>query len=139
MMEWISAAFAGGVLTVSAWIDKKSLMIPLFLPMLLLAVGLVLRLWEGAFPECLWGMLPGAVLLLCVLGGFLQLGPGDGLMLLALGVWESAGGILLLLLGALFLAAVWGVLWLWKDRKSLRREYPFLPFLLICFWGRFLW
>ena len=138
-MAWISIVFAGGLLALSAWLDWEYRSIPVALPVFLFLVGMVLRIWEGSFPQCLFGTLPGLLLFLLSLTGQLQIGPGDGLMLAALGIWESAGVVILVLIAALFLAAVWGVFRLRKSRLGLRREYPFLPFLFVCFLGRFLW
>lgn len=139
LMEEIMWVWTGALLIVSALLDWKYRAIPLALPMLLLGTGLLLRLWEGSFPGCLWGLLPGALLFVLSLSGWLQIGPGDGLMLLALGIWETAAAIVLHFLAALVLAGLWGLLrYAWKKR-NLKKEYPFLPFLCCSYLGRFLW
>ena len=52
-MAWISIVFAGGLLALSAWLDWEYRSIPVALPVFLFLVGMVLRIWEGSFPQCL--------------------------------------------------------------------------------------
>ena len=132
----IEDIWVGGLLGLGAWLDLRFHRIPISLPLLLLISGLITGFWKGGFPDCLFGLLPGLLLLILSFLGWIGIGAGDGLLLMALGAWETAASVLTQFLAAALLAALWGLIRLvWKG-KGLKKEYPFLPFLYFCFLGR---
>ncbi|MBQ5950585.1 MAG: prepilin peptidase [Lachnospiraceae bacterium] len=121
------AAAAG--LAAGAVADIRTGSVPLWLPALMGAAGLVLRLAAGRTGDLLWSLLPGAILFLTGLASRGQVGTGDGLMLLALGACVSPAAALLALFFGLAAEALLGVILRVARGRSLRCGMPFLPFL----------
>ena len=99
------------------------------------AAGFCLGLLQGRqeIGACFLGLLPGAGLLALFWLTHGQVGSGDGLLLLAVGVWLGAWRALLLLVFALSLCAlVCGGL-LAGGIAGRKDEVPFVPFLLAAF------
>lgn len=130
-----------GVLGIAAWQDNKSLSIS---RKFLFAAGII-----AIFGRCLaadeqntaveWGfsILPGIVLLLSGWLSRWQIGAGDGVIVLVMGLWLGfAKTMAVLLMGMLFCSIFCGVLVFFK-RAERRTEIPFVPFLLAaCLIGR---
>lgn len=94
------------------------------------AAGILLHLACGvSVLECVWGALPG-VLLLAVSGiSKGAVGKGDGCTLLACGMVLGFSKVFELLLVALFFAAGWSV-FLMVRRRDKKQTFAFMPFLL---------
>lgn len=84
-----------------------------------------------ALPTILLSILPGtALLLLCWISNG-AIGPADGLIVLALGIWIGFWELLGVLSGAFFLSFfVAGFLFFFR-KKTRAETIPFIPFLLI--------
>ena len=84
------------------------------------------------YPDSIFGALIGVILVIVSLSTKGELGMGDALLLLVTGIFLGFEKNLSLLLTALILSSLYSVFLLIKD-KSLKREYPFVPFLLIAY------
>lgn len=130
-----------GVLGIAAWQDKKSLSISrkfLFVAGVVAIFGRHLLADEhNTVAE--WGLsiLPGVFLLLSGWLSGWQIGAGDGVIVLVMGLWLGfAKTLVVLLTGMLFCSIFCGVLVFFK-RAERRTEIPFVPFLLAaCLIGR---
>ena len=80
-------------------------------------------------PALLTAFLPGAALLLLNLVMRDQIGRGDGLTLLVLGLYLPARRVVAILVGAFFLAGTAAAVLLILRRAGMRTRLPFLPFL----------
>lgn len=63
---------------------------------------------------------------------------GDALLMLVLGIYLGLEAALDVLLLALFLAAVWAGILLFVGKKGRNYAFPFVPFLLIGYMGRWI-
>lgn len=78
--------------------------------------------------KILWDLLPGSVLLFI---GFLSkeaIGYGDGMCVLALGLWTGGWFTLVVVCIGIMLAGIWGAACVIKKKKE---PIPFVPFLLL--------
>ncbi len=89
-------------------------------------------------PAFFLGLLPGAALLLLSKVTREALGMGDGLLMLVLGSFLGLGEALDVLLLALFFAALWAGILLFVRKKHKDYEFPFVPFLLAGYLGRWI-
>lgn len=135
MEHFLILSFLG----INSWTDIRRKQISLF------SVGLFLA--AGIFYECIileknsavfWGLLPGAVLLGVSKLSREALGMGDALLMLVLGIYLGLEAALDVLLLALFLAAVWAGILLFVGKKGRNYAFPFVPFLLIGYMGRWI-
>lgn len=119
-------------LLLSALIDVRKREIPVALPAIAFAVGVLLQLFFGEVKlyELLPGCIPGCALILLSFATRQAVGLGDGLTFLALGVYLSLPETLLLLLIALTAAAAFGGILIAMKKKKKKEELPFLPFVL---------
>lgn len=83
--------------------------------------------------ELLIGLLPGAFLLLTAVVTKERIGKGDGMAVCSLGVGYGVEDVLIILLSALFTAALTAIVLLVLRRADRKTELPFLPFLF-CGW-----
>ena len=125
----------GIFLGASACIDKRRMEIPVWIPAVGFFTGLLWQIGKGNLLNSLWGILPGVLFLLLSKWGKEAVGAGDGLMLIALGIWEELPLLCGQLLGAFFLAALWGILMMILRKGRLKKRYPFLPFLFLGYVG----
>lgn len=112
--------------------DLRSKMIPIYLPVFFFAAAVVTNvcLPTSIDPKQLWtGAVPGGLLLLLsfVLKG--KIGEGDGICLLAGGIWTGISYILIILEGALVLVSLTGMILIAARRGKADERIPFLPFL----------
>jgi leader peptidase (prepilin peptidase)/N-methyltransferase len=112
--------------------DLRSKMIPIYLPVFFFAAAVVTNvcLPTSIDPKQLWtGAVPGGLLLLLsfVLKG--KIGEGDGICLLAGGIWTGISYILIILEGALVLVSLTGMILIAARRGKADEHIPFLPFL----------
>ena len=86
--------------------------------------------------SCLFGgICIGGILLMVGWLSKEELGYGDGIGVMILGIFEGWKNLLPILLAAFFLSSIWGmflVLWCKKPKKE---TMPFFPFLFISFMG----
>lgn len=121
----------------NAWTDWKRREISL------LSIGLMLAAAMGAYgigkwewnAGQLWTLLPGLLLLL--LAGVTEgkVGRGDGLLVTVLGFYCTLEELLIILLGALGSAGMYGAIQFVRNPRAGRREFAFVPFLLLGFMG----
>lgn len=114
--------------------DLRSKMIPIYLPVFFFAAAVVTNLClpTSIDPKQLWtGAVPGGLLLLLsfVLKG--KIGEGDGICLLAGGIWTGISYILIILEGALVLISLTGMILIAARRGTTDERIPFLPFLAV--------
>lgn len=101
-----------------------------------LSVGIVMGIWKGSYIEMILSSIPG---LLMLSAGFLsgeKIGYGDGLSILALGIWIGAIPSIIATILGLLQTAIMALFYLvlCKTRKvqiDPQRQIPFIPFLLI--------
>lgn len=107
------------------------------IPVLLLAGGAVaaaagtMAVWKDGTGNITWGygIVPGVGMILIAFATREKIGYGDGALLILLGLLEGERVMIELLL-ALFLAAVFGIFLLVLRRATVRTQIPFVPFLL---------
>lgn len=127
----ISGLFLGGLAMVDIK-QKKISVVPVAVMGVLL---LCFRLWEGVrAPELIGSLLPGAGLLIFARLSREAVGTGDAMVLLSLGMGYGADKILVMLFGALVVAATVSVILLLLKKAGRKSELPFLPFLFLG-WG----
>lgn len=125
-------------LGILAAMDVKKRQISLVMTGTLFAAGVAWQIGieKNIWPELLLSLLPGIGVL--ILGYFSreQIGYGDGLLLLTVGIWNGLGQTFLILTaGLVFCAVLCGILLMQKKIKR-RDSVPFVPFLLLGFVGR---
>ena len=126
-------------LGINSWIDFRKKQISLLSVGVFLAVGIVYEcVVLDKNPAVFWGLLPGAVLLGVSRLSREALGMGEALLRLVLGIYLGLEAALDVLLLALFLAAVWAGILIFAKKKSRNYAFPFVPFLLIGYVGRWI-
>ena len=94
------------------------------------AAGILLHLACGVpVPECVWGIIPGGILLAISFFFREAVGKGDSYTLSACGAVLGFSKVCELLLIALFFSAAWSVLLMVRKRDG-RQSFAFMPFLL---------
>ena len=135
MEHFLIMSFLG----INSWIDIRRKQISLLSVGFFMAVGI---LYECVVleknPAVFWGLLPGAVLLGVSKLSREALGMGDALLMLVLGIYLGLEAALDVLLLALFLDAVWAGILVFTAKKSRNYAFPFVPFLLIGYVGRWI-
>lgn len=124
-----------GLLGLCTWEDLKRKELTLIYILLFGICGVCLHLF---YPECsiysmLWGMLPGAAMMIvsCMTHG--KAGMGDGILLVVTGVYLGGMGNLKLLFTGLVLAALWSLWLLVSGKKKRKDRIAFVPFLLLSY------
>ncbi len=126
-----------GFLGINLWTDIRRRQISLLSVGIFLVLGILYQcfyLKQGTV--MLLGLIPGVVLVAVSKATSESLGMGDALLMLVLGIYlglEEAVNVLLL---SLFLAAIWAGILLVVRRKKRDYEFPFVPFLLLGYVGR---
>ena len=82
-----------------------------------------------------WRFMPGIVLLCVSALSREGIGQGDAWLFVTLGVYLQAGQQMILFGAALFLAAVWILLFWRRDSVEKDRTLPFVPFVLAAYMG----
>lgn len=114
----------------NAWRDLRKHRISILLTAGIFLAAVIMRIWRGEYAALAAGILPGIILLGISWITKESLGYGDGLVQSVLGAllgWKKA---LEILMGALFLAAVFSAAALAVHRLGRKSELPFLPFVL---------
>ncbi|MCI7739353.1 MAG: prepilin peptidase [Lachnospiraceae bacterium] len=135
MEHFLIMSFLG----INSWIDIQKKQISLVSVGFFMAVGILYEcVVQNKNPDVFWGLLPGAVLLGVSKLSREALGMGDALLMLVLGIYLGLEAALDVLLLALFLAAVWAGILIVVRKKGRNYAFPFVPFLLIGYVGRWL-
>lgn len=90
---------------------------------------------NAGMEECIMAVIPGIALLVFSYSSK-QIGCGDGLLIVAAGLFWGGEGIMEILAVAFLLAAVFAIAYLLIKRGSKDHRIPFIPFLFIAvlFW-----
>lgn len=130
-MDW-KIAITLFLLLLNCWSDIKRREIYLFLTILYGLLGLVVQLVEAnsLYTEILTSMIPGLFLLLTGKVSQGKVGYGDGILVLALGIWIGFFRCLMALTAGLILAAIWSAFSLIFKKCKKDDQIPFIPFLL---------
>ena len=136
MYRVISNVLVGGMLAFFTVTDIRTGHIRWSVAALVGALGIALHLaFSLPVTDCLWGLLPGALLLAISRLCGEAIGRGDCYAIAACGtVWGINGTMELTFMAVLF-SAVWSILLLIKNR-DFKQRFPFMPFLLaagICY------
>lgn len=121
------------ILTVCAWLDIRYRKVygSVILVYILFAAAGHLACGETSILVLGAGLVPGVICLLISLISREALGFGDSILILAsgfsLGLQTCAG----LVIWAFFLSGFWALLLLCRSRTNRRKEFPFVPFLLV--------
>ena len=133
-------AFLGG-LGIAAWQDQKELSVSKkFLFLLGILAILERSLAENRQVTLLeWGLslLPGVLLLGLGWLSHWQIGIGDGVMILVIGLWLGLRETIAILLMGMFFCSIFCVVLVLLRKVGRKTEIPFIPFLWIaCLIGR---
>lgn len=125
-----------GILAYATWKDMQQKSIPYYLPVIGIAVALLCRLIEGLPMTETWSvvcqsLLPGCFLLLTAFFTGQKVGYGDGLMVLALGVFTNMTYCVLSLMFGLCVSCFFAMFYLACKKAKMKDQIPFLPFLLV--------
>lgn len=132
MEQWIKNGLLLLLLGVGSVFDVKSKK----LPGIVLAAGAII----GILCSDLWpyknvglvflSLLPGIGLIVLARLTHENIGYGDGIVVLLLGIWKGFLNSLSVLVAALFLLSLWGILLLLSGKGHRKTRIPFVPFLL---------
>lgn len=142
MAEELFKWFFFGVLSIAAWQDKRELSINkrfLFLSGVLAVLGRNL-VTDKSITLLEWGLslLPGIVLLGLGWLSHWQIGAGDGMIILVMGIWLGIWETFAVVFMGMFLCSIFcGGLLLFR-KVGRKTKVPFIPFLWIAYlMGRF--
>ena len=124
-----------GLLGLCTWEDVKRKELTLIYILLFGVCGVCLHLF---YPKCsiysmLWGMLPGAAMMIVSWITHGKAGIGDGILLVVTGVYLGGMGNLKLFFTGLVLAAFWSLWLLVSGKKKRKDRIAFVPFLLLSY------
>lgn len=106
------------------------------IPMFLLP-GVIFLIWgEESVAPGLAALIPGILLLMTGKITKEAIGYGDGLIVLVLGIYLGIWETCEIVLGGLFLSAVWGGFLMVVKKKNRHQEFPWIPFLLLSYVGK---
>ncbi|MDE5908707.1 MAG: prepilin peptidase [Lachnospiraceae bacterium] len=114
--------------------DIKEKKISVYYVLIFALSGIVFRvftqfLWnEILWNEISWSFFPGSVLLLLAFLTKEDIGYGDGMCVLALGLWTGGWFALTVMCIGIMLAGIWGMVCIFRRK---RETIPFVPFLLL--------
>lgn len=126
-------------LIISSVSDMKYKKIPLWLIVVFVVLGVMLAIFSPlhSFGNLMAGVLVGVSLIVVSFITAGQIGMGDGLLFMVLGIFCGSSNIALLICAMLLCAAVAGVLFVTKQVKRNDR-LPFVPFVLCAYIGQLL-
>lgn len=139
-MNWISY-FIQGIeilfLGIGSYFDLKEQKIPAWNLVVFGVIGILGNLlFQYQKPGRIFGgICVGGILLIVGWLSKEELGYGDGIGVMILGIFEGWKKIFPVLLTAFFLSSIWGVFQVFCCKKSKKETMPFFPFLLISFLG----
>ncbi|MDE7404566.1 MAG: prepilin peptidase [Lachnospiraceae bacterium] len=110
--------------------DVREKKIPICKVVLFAISAILYRIITGRFSwdEIRWGIFPGCVLLLLALLTKENIGYGDGITVLALGLWTGGWFTLVVVCIGIMLSGVWGMVCIFRKKTE---PIPFIPFLLL--------
>lgn len=119
------------LLGLNCWGDLKKREIYLRPTILYGLLGLIIQLYElkARHLGLLTGLIPGLFLLMTGMSSNGKVGYGDGILVLALGIWIGFFRCLMTLTSGLLLAAIWSAFSLVIKRFKKDDQIPFVPFL----------
>ena len=124
------------LLLVQAFLDARTGYVSMPLLLAQTVAGVVAGgLKEVSGTLMVWRFMPGLLLLASSVLSREKIGQGDAWLFVALGVYLSAGQQVILLGVALFLAAVWIILFRRRNVVEKDIELPFVPFVLAAYVG----
>ena len=135
MREALLETILLGFLGACAWQDHRERRISVRMLLLAGILGVILDLWllETTVMELIWGVLPGIALLAVSWASRGEIGAGDGLMVMVMGVYLGAGSVLGVFFCASVFAGIMGFILLFFYKKKRDHEMPFAPFLLAAY------
>lgn len=80
------------------------------------------------FPEIIWGLVPGGILILLAFMTGESIGYGDGMAASVLGLWTGGWFTLAVVCAAIMLSGICGAVCLIRKKTE---PIPFIPFLLL--------
>lgn len=131
-MDKIGIMVAGIFLAAESICDIRDKTLPWSITVAGIVAGVVCMIMEKRMtPELLNGLLPGAIMLVLsrLTGG--AIGYGDGMLVLALGLFYEVNGLMFLLMTGIFYAGIVGLILLLFFHKKGKYELPFVPFLFL--------
>lgn len=119
-----------GFIVNSIW-DIKERKISLKIIIFLDLMGILIRLYQNNLfsVETLLCIIPGIVLLNFSLLTKEKIGYGDGLMMVALGLYSTVPEIISVFLVSIYIAGIVGILLMLFFKKKKNFELPFIPFM----------
>ena len=110
--------------------DVREKKIPIYKVVLFTISAIFYRMITGqsSWNEVRWGICPGCVLLLLAFLTKENIGYGDGLTVLALGLWTGGWFTLAVVCIGIMLSGVWGMVCIFRKKTE---PIPFIPFLLL--------
>ena len=139
-MDWVTYFIQGQELLFlglgTVW-DIKDRELPVLLFVVFGGFGLFCNLlWKyQSLRELILGIfLGGAFLAVGFISGE-QIGYGDGLGLMILGIFEGAEGLISMIIVSFLLGGIYGLWNIWGLKRSKSDTMPFYPFLLFAFVG----
>ncbi len=128
------------LLAFNAWSDVRERQISLLISGIAGVGGLLLILIGNiSVKEAAMGACIGAILLLLSILTRDAIGFGDGLLIVVTGCYLGGKDNLLLVGGGFFLAAIFGMSVLIIKKADRKKEFPFVPFLLLSYIGMLFW
>ncbi len=130
MQQMWRYVITGIFLLLCTWQDMKRRKIPVVLAAVYGLAGMLVDIvWGYPLLLCIKGILPGMGLLLLGKATGEQVGYGDGIALLAMGLFLTGEEIMGILLTGIFLCAAAAVALSFAGKIKRKTRLPFLPFL----------
>ena len=123
------------ILGVICVFDIKRKKIPVYMLIVLAAAGIISNFTVGEFDieKRIIAMLPGMILLIVSMITKQQIGYGDGMIILIMGLYIDIDDILSIVLSSFLLSSIAAIILMTVFKKKKNFEMAFSPFLLIGF------
>lgn len=121
------------ILGVICVFDIKRKKIPVYMLIILAAAGIISNFTVGEFDieKRIIAMLPGMILLIVSMITKQQIGYGDGMIILLMGLYIDIDDILSIVLSSFLLSSIAAIILMTVFKKKKNFEMAFSPFLLI--------
>ncbi len=121
------------ILGVICVFDIKRKKIPVYMLIVLAAAGIISNFTVGEFDieKRIIAMLPGMILLIVSMITKQQIGYGDGMIILIMGLYIDIDDILSIVLSSFLLSSIAAIILMTVFKKKKNFEMAFSPFLLI--------
>ena len=121
------------ILGVICVFDIKRKIIPVYMLIILAAAGIISNFTVGEFDieKRIIAMLPGMILLIVSMITKQQIGYGDGMIILIMGLYIDIDDILSIVLSSFLLSSIAAIILMTVFKKKKNFEMAFSPFLLI--------